>query len=383
MKTIYADYAASAPLEPAAWEAMAQWAQASLGNPSSGHFRGTQARELLENARRKIAETIGCRDSEVIFTSGGTEADNLAILGMMSGSKTHMITSAIEHPAVLRTCAALEKRGVRVSYAPVDHRGVVDVSFIASEVTEDTGLIAVMAVNNETGVIQPIEQISRIARHHGIPFFTDAVQGAFCLPLWEHVDLMSISAHKLGGPGGIGVLAVRSGTRLEPILFGGGQERGYRSGTENAMAIAGMAAAVELAAAKRACVQQALAVRERLVESLSGIPLCHFNGSAEDALANIVSVCFDYVNGQDLVELLSRQGICVSSSSACATGAMEPSHVLRAMGVSAERARGALRISFGRDMTVEDACYLAQQIALAVKQLRNLDFAYVRKYGRT
>lgn len=383
MKNIYADCAASAPLRPEAKAAMEQWMGELSGNPSSIHHAGVHAREAVEAARKTVAQCVGCNPGEVIFTSGGTEANNLAIIGrMLASGKKHIITSAIEHPAVLQVCRALGKFGIQTSYAPVDETGCVDADWIADAITEETGMIAVMAANNETGVLQPIQQIGALAREKGIPFFSDAVQGVFWTPVWEYADLMSVSGHKLGGPVGTGFLVRRGQTPLSPILYGGGQERGYRSGTENAMGIVAMAAAAKAAAAERQAPEQLIQIQKHLVAELAQIPHSQLITVPGKTVPGTISVCFDYVNGNDLVQNLSSRGICASSSSACASGAMTPSHVLLAMGISAHRAAGALRLSFGCSTTREDADYVLQQLRAAVSQLRNQDPMYLKKFGR-
>lgn len=383
MRSIYADCAATAPLRPEAKAAVEQWMATLPGNPSSIHHAGVHAREAVETARKAIAQCVGCHPGEVIFTSGGTEANNLAIIGgMLASGKKHIITSAIEHPAVLQVCRALEKFGIQTSYAPVDEAGCVDVNWIADAITEDTGMIAVMAANNETGVLQPIEPIGALAREKGIPFFSDAVQGIFWTPVWEYADLMSVSGHKLGGPIGTGFLVRRGQTPLSPILYGGGQEKGYRSGTENAMGITAMAAAAKVAAAERQNPEQLTQIQKRLVAELAQIPHSQLITVPGKTVPGTVSVCFDHVNGNDLVQTLSSRGICASSSSACASGAMTPSHVLLAMGIPAGRAAGALRLSFGFGTTQQDADYVVQQLRAAVSQLRNQDPMYLKKFGR-
>lgn len=383
MRNIYADHAATAPLRPEAKSAMEQWMAELPGNPSSIHHAGVHAREAVEAARRTIAQCVGCHPGEVIFTSGGTEANNLAIIGgMLARGKKHIITSAIEHPAVLQVCRALEKFGIQTSYAPVDEAGCVDVDWIADAITEDTDMIAVMAANNETGILQPIEPIGSLAREKGIPFFSDAVQGIFWTPVWEHTDLMSVSGHKLGGPIGTGFLVRRGQMPLSPILYGGGQEKGYRSGTENGMGIVAMAAAAKAAAAERQNPAQLAQIQKYLAAELAQIPHSQLITVPGKTVPGTVSVCFDYVNGNDLVQNLSHRGICASSSSACASGAMTPSHVLLAMGIPARRAAGALRLSFGCDITREDADYVLQQLRAAISQLRNQDPMYLKKFGR-
>ena len=383
MRNVYADYAATAPLRLEARAVMEQWLCRLQGNPNSLHYAGVQSREALEDARRRIAACVGCKPGEVIFTAGGTEADNLAIVGsMLASGKKHIITSQIEHPAVLQVCRQLEKFGFQTSYAPVDAAGCVDVDWIADAITGETGLIAVMTANNETGVIQPVAQLGALAREKGIPFFSDAVQGIFWTPVWEHADFISVSGHKLGGPVGTGFLVRRGQTPLSPLIWGGGQEKGLRSGTENVMGIVAMAAAAEAAAKTRANPENLISIQNRLLAEIQQIPHSYPVTIPGKTVPGTVSVCFDYVNGNDLVQNLSSRGICASSSSACASGSMTPSHVLLAMGISADRARGALRLSFGCDATPEDAEYVAQQLQAAVRQLRNQDPFYITMFGR-
>ena len=383
---IYLDNAATTPILPEVRKAMEPYLTEDFGNPSSTHAMGQAAHEAVENARKRIAAALSCSPDEVIFTSGGTEADNLAILGVVAASsRKSIVTTKIEHPAVLNACAFLERMGYSVTYAGVDHRGILSLNELKAAVNDDTALVAVMSVNNEVGSIQPISEAAAIAHARGALFFTDAVQAVGHLPLHfsdSTADLLSLSGHKLGAPKGVGALLVRRGTPLSPTLHGGGQERGLRSGTENVPAIVGLAAAVELAVDSVASGQLAreqTAMLQVLLDSAREIPFTHVHHTPDSTVPGILNLCFEYLNGADLVSLLSAKGICVSSSSACASGTGAPSHVLLAMGLSPDTARGALRISLGRHNTPEEIQALCNVLARCVDMLRKQNPTYQKR----
>ena len=383
---IYLDNAATTPILPEVRKAMEPYLTEEFGNPSSTHAMGQAAREAVENARKRIAAALSCSPDEVIFTSGGTEADNLAILGVVAASsRKSIVTTKIEHPAVLNTCAFLERMGFSVTYVGVDHRGILSLDELKATVNDDTALVAVMSVNNEVGSIQPVSDAAAIAHARGALFFTDAVQAMGHIPLCfsaSPMDLLSLSGHKLGAPKGVGALLARRGTPLSPTLHGGGQERGLRSGTENVPAIVGLAAAVELAVDSVTAGQLAreqTAMLQVLLDSAREIPFTHVHHTPDATVPGILNLCFDYLNGADLVSLLSAKGICVSSSSACASGTGAPSHVLLAMGLSPDTARGALRISLGRHNTLEEIQALCRILPRSVEMLRKQNPTYKKR----
>ena len=383
---IYLDNAATTPILPAVREAMEPYLTEEFGNPSSTHGMGQAAREAVETARRRIAAALSCYPDEVIFTSGGTEADNLAILGAATASsRKSIVTTKIEHPAVLNACAFLERMGYAVTYVGVDHRGILNVDELKTAVNDDTALVAVMTVNNEVGSIQPVSDAAAIAHARGALFFTDAVQAVGHLPLRfsdSPADLLSLSGHKLGAPKGVGALLVRRGTPLSPILHGGGQERGLRSGTENVPAIVGLATAVEQAAkavAEGQTAREQAAMLQVLMDTAKDIPFTQVHHTPDATAPGILNLCFEYLNGADLVSLLSAKGICVSSSSACASGTGAPSHVLLAMGLSPDVARGALRISLGYHNTPEDIQALCRILPPCVEMLRKQNPIYKKR----
>ncbi len=383
---IYLDNAATTPILPEVRKAMEPYLTEEFGNPSSTHAMGQAAREAVEDARKRVAAALSCYPDEVIFTSGGTEADNLAILGVAAASsRKSIVTTKIEHPAVLNTCAFLERMGYSVTYVGVDHRGILSLDELKAAVNDDTALVAVMSVNNEVGSIQPVSEAAAIAHARGALFFTDAVQAVGHLPLRfsdSPSDLLSLSGHKLGAPKGVGALLVRRGTPLSPILHGGGQERGLRSGTENVPAIVGLATAVELAVDSVAAGQLAreqTAMLQALLDSAREIPFTHVHHTPHATVPGILNLCFEYLNGADLVSLLSAKGICVSSSSACASGTEAPSHVLLAMGLSPDTARGALRISLSRHNTPEEIQALRNVLPRCVDMLRKQNPTYKKR----
>ena len=378
---VYADNAATTKICPEARAAMLEAMDSCYGNPSSLHRVGQQAAAALGRARESIARSLGGKPDEIYFTSGGSESDNQAILsGALNGAaegKRHIITSAFEHHAVLHTLKKLEDMGYSVTYLDVHADGHVRPEELEAAIREDTALVTVMTVNNELGTIQPIGELGAICRARGIPFHTDAVQAAGHIPLdVKQADMLSLSAHKFHGPRGIGVLYARRGLRLHSLIEGGGQERGKRAGTENLPAIAGMAAALETAmSTMETDMKRVAAMRQRLLEGLSRIPHSRINGGG-DCAPGILNLSFEGVEGESLLLLLDGAGICASSGSACASGSLEPSHVLLAMGLPTEIARGSLRLSIDGWNTEQEIDTLLTVIPQVVQRLRSMNAHY-------
>ena len=378
MKRIYLDYAATTPTDPEVAKAMFPYLTKSYGNPSSLHSFGLEAKEAIEDARSSIADSIGARSSEIIFTSGGTEADNIAIKGIAWHSKSrgdHIITSSIEHPAVIETCKFLEKQGNRITYLPVDSNGLVDPDELKKAITNKTVLVSIMHANNEVGTIEPIADIARITKEADIPFHTDAVQTFGHIPVNVKsfgVDLLSISAHKLYGPKGIGALYVRKGVELTPLLHGGGQENKNRSGTENTASIVGFAKAVELTTQEMSDETRRLtSLRDRLIEGIiEKIDDTRLNGHPRLRLPNNINVSIDYIEGESVMLNLDLEGICVSTGSACSSSEHGPSHVLLAMGLPPEQTYGSLRITMGRWTIETHIEHLLDSLTKIVAKLR-------------
>ena len=377
---IYADNAATTAMSPAAIEAMFTCIRQSDGNPSSLHSAGQRAAETLAEARGRIAAHLGCQPSELIFTSGGSEADNQALrgaahLGAAKGKK-HIISTAFEHHAVLHTLRRLEKEGFTVTLLDVHENGLVTPEQVRAAIRPDTCLVSVMYANNEIGTIQPIAEIGRICREAGVLFHTDAVQAVGHLPIdvqAQNIDMLSLSAHKFHGPKGIGALYLRKGIPLEPLIEGGAQERGRRAGTENLPAIVGMAAALDEACAHLAeDTARLIPLRDKLIAGLSRIPHGSLNGDPVQRLPGNVSFCFEGIEGESLLLLLDDKGICASSGSACTSGSLDPSHVLLAIGRVHDVAHGSLRLSLGADITEEEVDYLITAVTDTVAYLRSL-----------
>ncbi len=381
MNRVYLDHNATAPLLPSARAAMEAAIRRAWGNPSSPHAFGHEARVALEEARETIAGLVGSAPAETILVSGGTEADNLAILGVACareraiGSPGHVITSAVEHPAVLEPCRRLESAGWRLSTVPVDRQGRIDPAAVASELRPDTALVSIMAANNETGVIQPIEAIAAIGRETGIPVHVDAVQAVGRIPVAftdRGISLLSISAHKIGGPVGIGALVVRDGTPLDPLVVGGGQEGRRRPGTEPVMLAIGFAAAATAAREGLASEPARLAalrdgMERRLAAAIDGI---RFNGSESRRLPNTSSMTIPGVDAESLVITMDLEGFAISTGSACSTGAARASHVLRAMGLSPEDLSATIRVSLGHGSTRDGIDAFADALPAAVAKCR-------------
>ncbi len=381
LKRFYFDHNAGTPLTPEAAQVFAETLQLAGGNPSSIHQEGQQARQVMEAARRGIALFLGATAPEIVFTSGGTEADNLAVLGLVRNvpvTKKHVLTSIIEHPAVLETCRQLEREGVAVTYLPVDHNGLIDSEEIQRQLRPETVLVSVMHANNEVGTIQPLKQIAAIvqaARKNGQPvyFHSDGVQAPGRIPVNMMdlgVDLYSVSAHKLYGPKGIGALFARKGVPLKGVQFGGKHERERRAGTENPAGAAAFRKGWELAQNEAGFIQLAEmrnCFENRMLNELSGVEV---NGSVSARLPNTSNLFFNGVEGEALVISLDLKGFAVSTGAACSSGAVEPSHVLLAMGRSREQARRCVRFSFGLTNTIEEADKLAGAVIASVQQLR-------------
>ena len=377
---IYADNAATTAVSKTAVNAMLPYFDKVYGNPSSLYSVGQQAKTALEDARNRIAEVLGCSYKEIYFTSGGSEADNQAIIsaariGERKGKK-HIISTAFEHHAVLHTLKKLEKEGFEVTLLDVHENGLVTPKQVADAIREDTCLVTVMYANNEIGTIQPIAEIGAVCKEKGVLFHTDAVQAAGHLHInvkEQNIDMLSLSAHKFHGPKGTGVLYARQGIMLTNIIEGGAQERGRRAGTENVPAIMGMAAALEEADAHIDETSRKLsALRDRLINGLSKIPYAELSGSAKHRLPSNVNFCFEGIEGESLLLLLDDKGICASSGSACTSGALDPSHVLLAIGRPHEVAHGSLRLSLGEDATEEQVDYIIDAVTEVVDYLRNM-----------
>ena len=373
--SIYLDYAATTPLDPRVEEAMQPFGRTTFGNPSSLHAFGRKARAALDAARDRVADLLGARAEEIVFTSGGTEADNLAVKGVaraMKGRGTHIVTTALEHHAVLEACQALEAEGFTVTYLKPNAEGLISPADVEQAIVPETVLVSVMYANNEVGTVQPIAEIGRLCRMLRVPFHTDAVQaaGELLLNVRElQVDLLTLSAHKVYGPKGAGALYVRSGTRLRPLIDGGGQEHERRAGTENVAGLVGFAAALELAREPEETAR-ILALREMLIDGLLAVPDSRLHASCTQRLANNVNVGFAGVPGETLLLALDLAGIAVSTGAACAAGAVEPSHVLQSMGYSRIRAQESLRLTLGRYTTEAEVRAVIETVAAQVARLR-------------
>ena len=378
MKGTYLDYAATTPTHPEVVKAMLPYFTEVFGNPSSIYSYGLEARDAVENARGQIAGFIGARDDELVFTSGGTESDNLALMGAAFANEkkgNHIITSSIEHHAVMETCKFLEKQGFKVTYLPVDGYGLVDPDDVRKAITGKTVLISVMHANNEIGTIEPIKEIGHLARERGVYVHTDAVQTVGHIPVKVGdlgVDLLSLSAHKLYGPKGVGLLYVRKGTRIVPHQHGGEQEKKRRAGTENVPGIVGLGKAVEIAEHEMESEAERLKqLRDRLIKNLpEKIDRIHLNGHPTLRLPNNVNFSIEFIEGKSIVLNLDFEGICASTGSACSSSSLEPSHVLLGIGCSHELAHGSLRMTLGKWTTDEDIARLIEALPRVVTKLR-------------
>lgn len=376
---VYADNAATTPVSAEVVSAMMPCFEKDWGNPSSLHQKGREAKEILDSARERIAAVLGCRASEIYFTSCGTESDNWAIKGaayrMRAKGRTHIITSKIEHHAVLNSCAALEKEGFTVTYLDVDENGVVDVEQLKNTVNDKTALVSVMYANNEVGTIEPIEEIGNIAHSVGALMFTDAVQavGNIDIDLSRlPVDMLSLSGHKIHAPKGIGLLYIKKGVVINNLIDGGGQESRRRGGTENLPYIVGLAKALEIAKEKMSDLDRVRKMRDRLIDEILKIPYSKLNGHRTERLAGNVNIGFEFIEGESLLLWLDISGIAASTGSACSSASLEASHVLLAMGVPHEKAHGSLRLSISHETTDEDIDYIIETLPPIIERLRNM-----------
>lgn len=391
MRRVYLDHSATTPVRPEVLEAMLPFLKdEAFGNPSTVYSYGREAKKALEEAREKVADLIGARPEEIFFTSGGTEADNLALIGTAAANEKkgrHIITSSIEHHAVLHTAQYLLRHGFKVTFLPVTPEGLVRVEDVEKAITDETILISVMHVNNEVGTIQPIKEIGKLARERGIVFHTDAVQSVGKLPVNVDdlgVDLLSASGHKIYGPKGIGCLYIRKGTKINPILYGGAQERKRRPGTENMPGIVGFGRAAELAGQELESEMERLqALRDKLIDGiLTRIEDVQLNGDPRQRVATNANFSFRYVEGESMLLSLDMKGICASSGSACTSGSLDPSHVLLAMGIPHEVAHGSVRMTLGRDNTEEDIDYVLEVMPEIVARLRSMSPLYEEAAGK-
>ena len=379
-RTVYLDHAATTPARPEVARAMLPYFSERFGNPSSLYALAREAKGAVEEARGKVAAAIGATPAEIYFTSGGTEADNWAIKGVAAANRKkgdHIVTSSIEHHAVLHSCGALEKQGYRVTYLPVDEFGRVEPERVEEAITEKTILVSVMAANNEIGTIQPVRAIAKIAHDHKVPFHTDAVQAIGAFPVdvdTMGADLLALSAHKFGGPKGIGALYVRKGTRIGTLMDGGAQERGRRAGTENVPGIVGLGRAIDLAVGEMPqSAPRLAAMRDRLIRGiLDAIPDSRLNGHPTERLANNVNVGFRYVEGESILLMLDALGVAASTGSACTSASLEPSHVLTSCGLPPEHAHGSLRLTLGHQNTEADVDYVLEVLPGVIGRLREI-----------
>ena len=383
-KMIYLDNAATTKVAPEVFEAMKPYLLEEYGNPSSAYAFSGRITGKVTEARDKIAGAIGAKEREIFFTAGGSESDNWAIKGVADALKdkgNHIITSAIEHHAVLHTCEFLEKRGYEVTYLPVDENGLVDPKELEAAIRPSTILITIMFANNEIGTIEPIAEIGRIAHEHGIYFHTDAVQAFGHVPIdvnEMNIDMLSASGHKINGPKGVGFLYIRSGTKITNLIHGGAQEYGRRAGTTNAAGIIGFARAAELAVfGMEETIAYESGLRDRLIgRILKEIPYSRVNGDLKKRLSNNVNICFRFVEGESLLILLDQKGICASSGSACTSGSLDPSHVLLAIGLPHEIAHGSVRLTLSKETTEEDVDYTVETLKQIIDRLRGMSPLY-------
>ena len=385
--TIYMDNSATTPVRKEVVEEMIPYLTKNFGNPSSIYDLGKTSKHAVEKARKRVAYAIGAEENEIYFTSGGTESDNWAIKGIAFANRNkgkHIITSSIEHHAVLHACKWLEGQGFEVTYLPVDKYGMVSPEDLKNVIRDDTILISIMLANNEIGTIQPVDEIGKIARENRIYFHTDAVQTIGHVPIdvqKMNIDLLSLSGHKFQGPKGCGALYIRKGTKIETLLHGGAQERKRRAGTENVPAIAGLGKAIELAVGEIGESDKTLLeMRARLIKDLLKIPKTHLNGHPIKRLANNVNVTFEYIEGESLLLLLNAKGVFASTGSACNSSSLEPSHVLTACGVPHEIVHGSLRLSLGKMNTQEDVNRVLEVLPGIVQKLRNMSPLTPKEY---
>lgn len=381
---IYMDNAATTRLSETAFEAMRPYMMDQFANPAGTYSFAATAAAAVEKARKQVANVIGAKSGDIYFTSGGTESDNWALKGVMTANAAkgkHLITSAIEHHAILHSASALEKQGYEVTVVPVTPDGVVDLEALEKAIRPDTVLISIMAANNEVGTIEPLERIGEIAHAHGVLFHTDAVQAFAHIPLdveRMHIDLLSASGHKFHGPKGVGLLYVRKGVKIAPFMDGGAQEKKRRGGTTNVPGIVGMGAAAEDAMAHmQEIAAKEIVVRDHLIERIEKeIPFARLNGHRTQRLPGNVNFCFRFVEGEGMLMLLDAQGICASSGSACTSGSLDPSHVLLALGLPHEIAHGSLRLSISEETTLADADFVVDTLKGIIERLRSMSPLY-------
>jgi cysteine desulfurase len=384
MRRVYLDNNATTPVLPEVLEAMRPYFGETFGNASSIHHHGQEARAAVERARDSVAALLGCRAPEIVFTSGGTEGDNLAIAGLVK-ARDHVVSSSIEHHAVLNSCKHLEALGCEVTYVSVDGRGLVDPGDIRRALRPNTKLVSIMMANNETGAIQPVEEIGRIAAESDVYFHTDAVQAAGKVAVNVQkigCDLLSISGHKMHAPQGAGALYVRKGTRLEPLFYGGRHERSRRAGTENVPGIVGLGKAAELAleTLEHGDDRKMAALRDQLQQGiLARVDEAGVNGDGVPRVPNTTNIFFDHIEGEAMVIALDLKGLAISTGAACSSGALEPSHVLVAMGLRGDRARASIRFSLGKQNTMEDIKFALALVPETVSRLRELSPTYRRQ----
>ena len=384
---VYADNAATTRIAPQVLDAMLPYLKEEYGNPSTLYKLGREAKIAIEKAREQVAQVIGAKAEEIFFTGSGTEADNMALKGVLYGpagkGKKHLITTKIEHHAILHTAMALEKEGFQVTFLDVDKNGRVDLEELKQAITPDTALVSIMAANNEVGTIQPIEEIGKICREKGVLFHTDAVQAFGHMPLDVNkmsIDLLSLSAHKINGPKGSGALYIRRGLGLRPVIEGGGQERNRRSGTENVAGIVGLGQAAQLAMETMEEESARLkALAKKLTDGVLQIPETILTGDPENRLPGACSFAISAIEGESLVLYLDMEGICTSTGSACSTGSLDPSHVLMAIGLSHEVSHGSLRVTLGRFNTEEEVDYIIETLPKVVEKLRSMSPVWHRK----
>jgi len=383
-KPIYFDHAATTSVKPEVLEAMLPYFAERYGNASSIYSLGRENKKAIDDAREKVAQALNASSKEIFFTSGGTEADNWALEGIAFANQTkgrHIITTNIEHHAILHTCKFLEKQGFDVTYVPVDDKGIVHVEDIEKAIRPDTILISVMFANNEIGTIQPIKEIGALAKEKGIYFHTDAVQAIGNIPIDVkdmNIDMLSLSGHKFYGPKGVGVLYIRDGVRISPMLHGGAQERGKRASTENVAGIVGLGKAIELATENiEEYNAKLMKLRDRAIEEiLEKIPYSRLNGDSKSRLPGNVNISFEFIEGESILLMLDMKGICASSGSACTSGSLDPSHVLLAIGLPHEIAHGSLRLTFGEENTDSDLDYLLETLPPITEKLRAMSPLY-------
>ena len=383
-KMVYMDHSATTATDPDVVKAMLPWFSLMYGNPSSLYKIALESKTAIDDARKKVASALGAEPEEIYFTSGGTESDNWALVGVAFANRKkgdHIITSAIEHHAVLHTCKYLEKQGFKVTYLPVDKDGRIQTDDLRAAITDRTILVSVMFANNEIGTIQPVKEIGSVCRERGVLFHTDAVQavGNLSIDVAEmKIDLLSLSAHKFYGPKGVGALYIRKGVRIDSYLHGGAQERRKRAGTENVPGIVGLGVAIEKAVQNiDNNVSRIRTLRDKLLDKiLDEIPNTRLNGDRNDRLPGNINISFQFIEGESLLLLLDNAGIAASTGSACSSGSLEPSHVLLATGLPAEIAHGSLRLTLGLENTDEDVSYVFSEIKKAVERLRVMSPLY-------